>query len=198
MLVPLIRKTILLTFALLVTTATMSQTNYGMAKKIAYDKDIDGFRYIQSNSISILTPGEPINTINISLNYYEGHKNPYFLLLDSRTELSEKDEVIITFSNKEELHLFATSSGVSYSHLGIYIKKVAIYDVTYFLDEQQLNDIISNSIVAIKIGSEGDWHEWRINKLWSNKDVGKWLKMNYKAINKRLSNPKYWKRSPLM
>jgi hypothetical protein len=70
-----------------------------------------------------------------------------------------------------------------HSHLGLLPKKVAIYDVVYQLDEQQLNDLLSFSIINVKIGYGNEWHI----KNYKNNKIGKWLKSNYKAICKRLA-----------
>ena len=173
----------------------MAVTKYSMARRVMYDGLDDGFRLIETAQMPIITP-KPFYTIDISLNYYEGRKNPYYLFLYSGYEISSKEELIITFSDKRELRLPVTDSRILYSNADILNKMKPTYEVIYHLEEQQLNDIISSPIIAVKIASGNEWNEWRINK-YSNEDVGKWLRLNHKAINKRLSNPKYWKYLPL-
>ena len=153
------------------------------AQRVAHDFDNHGYRLIDTNITTVLTPKGTIFPISISLNYYQGFSNPYFIRLYSRYELSETDELVLTLSDSKEIHLYAYLDNIMHSHLGLLPKKVAIYDVVYQLDEQQLNDLLSFSIINVKIGSGNEWHI----KNYKNNKIGKWLKSNYKAICKRLA-----------
>ena len=168
---------ILLFFALLFATATMAQ-------RVAHDLDRNGYRYIDTYSTRILTPRGSNWPRSISMDYYEGSDNKYYLRLYSRYELSEKDELILTLSDSKIMHLYAHISNNMHWNLGVpFLKEVPIYDALYPLDEQQLNDLLSLSVTDIKIGSDNEWHV----KHFKNDKIGKWLKKNYKAIRKRLA-----------
>ena len=155
-----------------------------MAQRVAHDLDRNGYRYIDTYNTRVLTPKGSNWPILISMDYYEGFSNKYYLRLYSRYELSKKDELILTLSEGREMHLYAHVSNSTYWNLGVsFLKEVPIYDVLYPLDEQQLNDLLSLSVTDIKIGSGNEWHI----KHFKNDKVGKWLKKNYKAIRKRLA-----------
>lgn len=167
---------ILLFFVLLFATATMAQ-------RVAHDFDHNGYRYIDTYTIRVLTPKSSNWPISISMNYYEGFSNKYYLRLYSRYELSKKDELILTLSEGKEMHLYAYVSNSTHWNLGVsFFKEVPIYDALYPLDEQQLNDLLSLSVTDIKIGSGNEWNV----KHFKNDKIGKWLKKNYEAICKRL------------
>lgn len=168
---------ILLFFVLLFATATMAQ-------RVAHDLDRNGYRYIDTYNTRVLTPKGSNWPISISMDYYEGFSNKYYLRLYSRYELSKKDELVLTLSEGKEMHLYAHVSNSMHWNLGVsFLKEVPIYDALYPLDEQQLNDLLSLSVTDIKIGSGNEWHI----KHFKNDKIGKWLKKNYKAICKRLT-----------
>ena len=156
-----------------------------MAQRVAHDNDIQGYRYIDTYNTRALTPKGSSFPICISLDYYQGFSNPFYIRLYSRYKLSETDELLITFSDGNEMHLYASTNNIMNSRLGILIKEVTIYDALYPLDEQQLNAVLSSSIISVKIGSGNNWHCKNYKNYKSNK-IGKWLQSNYKSICKRL------------
>ena len=164
-----------------------------MAQRVAHDHDIQGYRYIDTYNTRVLRYIDTYNTrvltpkgssfpISISLDYYQGFSNPFYIRLYSRYKLSETDELLITFSDGNEMHLFASTNNIMNSRLGILIKEVTIYDALYPLDEQQLNAVLSSPIISVKIGSGNNWH----CKNYKSNKIGKWLQSNYKSICKRL------------
>jgi len=167
---------VLLLFVLLIATVTMAQG-------VVHDLDNNGYRYIDTYNTRVLTPQGSKWPISISMDYYEGFSNKYYLRLYSRYELSKKDELILTLSEGKEMHLYAQVGNSTHWNLGVpFLKEVPIYDALYPLDEQQLNELLSLSITDIKIGSGNEWNV----KHFKNDKIGKWLKKNYKAIRKRL------------
>jgi hypothetical protein len=169
------KKTILLLFFYLLASVSMAQ-------RVAHDHDIQGYRYIDTYNTRVLTPKGSSFPISISLDYYQGFSNPFYIRLYSRYKLSETDELLITFSDGNEMHLFASTNNIMNSRLGILIKEVTIYDALYPLDEQQLNAVLSSPIISVKIGSGNNWH----CKNYKSNKIGKWLQSNYKYICKRL------------
>jgi hypothetical protein len=151
--------------------------------------DEHGYRIIETDLTSVLTPKGFLYAISISLNYYQGFKCPYFIRLYGRPELTDDDRLTIALSNGKELHLYPSGSDLQYSRLGL-IKKVPVYQAFYPLDEDQLSDLLSASVVAIsmkiKTGSKAEWHSKELKDGY----VDKWLKLNYKAIQKRLNKKK--------
>jgi len=158
--------------------ATVSQ-----AQRVEHDFDNDGYRHINTGVTPVLTPPGTVFSISISLNYFQGFSTPYYIRLYSRYEISRADELILTLSDGQEMHLHAYHDNTMYSRLGLPFKAVTIYDVLYQLNEQQLNDLLNSSVAAVKIGSGDEWHI----KNFKNDKIGKWLKSNYKAIGKRLA-----------
>lgn len=170
-------KLILVFGGLLFATATMAQ-------RVAHDFDNSGYRHIDTYMTRVLTPQGSKWPISISMNYYEGFSNKYYLRLYSRYRLSKKDELILTLSEGKEMHLYAYDSNSMHWNLGAsFLKEVPIYDAIYPLDEQQLNDLLSLSVTDVNIGSSNEWHV----KHFKNDKIGKWLKKNHKAIRKRLA-----------
>ena len=174
--------TLLLAFVAVAGQAQLKKEN---PEWIQYDRQEQGYRYIQPESAYVAMPKRSEFWTNICLAYYEGYRYPYYISLVSGYQLSKKHELIFTFSDGKEMHLFADASDVMHSNLGIG-KKVWTYEAIFLLDEFQLRDLVSSSIVGIKVGWGKEWHSTEIKK---NK-VGKFLSLNYKAIQKRLAKPK--------
>lgn len=154
--------------------------------KVWYDKvDEDGYRLIFTDWTPALAPKGAFKTICISLNYYQGYKCPYFLRLYGEYEFTDDDRLAIALSNGKELHLYPCAVGVTHSRLGL-IRERALYETFYQLDEGQLGDLLSSTVtnisLKIKVGSKYEW----FGKDFKDKFVDKWLKLNYKAIQKRL------------
>ena len=153
------------------------------AQRVEHDFENNGYRHINTGVTSILTPKGSAFPIGISMNYYQGFSTPYYIRLYSRYEISKADELVITLSDDKEMHLHAYHDNIMHSRLGILPKPVTIYDAIYQLDEQQLNDLLSLSVVRVNIGSGNEWHI----KNFKKEKIGKWLQKNYKAIRKRLA-----------
>ena len=154
-------------------------------KWVQYDKYIQWYRYIQTELMYVTIPKRSEFWADIGLNYYEGYKQPYYIRLYTGCMLSVKDELVLTFSDGREMHLYADGSNVMHSNLGLG-KKVYIYDAIYQLDEFQLRDLVSSSILGIKVGWGKEWHSREFKK-----DIlGKFMSQNYQAIQKRLAKSK--------
>lgn len=151
------------------------------AKRVEYDKMINGYRYIQVSSLNINVPERSVFWTNIAINFYDGYSNPYYIRLYTGCELTKKDELVFTFADGREVHLYSNACDILHSRLGL-IKMHTIYDATYLLSWQQLNDIISSEIVSIKIGYEDKWYTRKFKK----NELTRWLSTNYNAIRKRL------------
>lgn len=163
-----------------------AQMNIVFKAKVWYDEvDEHGFRMIDTETTSVLTPKGSVCPISISLNYYQGLEFPYYLRLYGRHELTNDDRLAVTLSSGKELHLYPCGNDLQYSRLGL-IKKVPVYQSFFPLDDEQLNDLLSSTVVGIsmkiKMGSKYEW----LSKDLKNGYVDKWLKLNYKAIQKRL------------
>lgn len=151
------------------------------AKQVEYDKDINGYRYIQTGSLTVLMPKRSEFWTSICISYYEGYKNPYYIRLYSRCELSKKDILILKFANGKEMHLYAEDSNYWRSNLGIG-KKVDIYDAIYLLDVERLDELFSSPVTGIMVGYGSKWH----SKEFEKNEIGEFLKSNYDTIHKRL------------
>ena len=151
------------------------------AKRVEYDKIINGYRYIQVSSLNINVPERSVFWTNIAINFYDGYRYPYYVRLYTGCELTEKDEIIFTLADGREVHLYSANCDIIHSRLGL-IKMHTIYDGTYLLNWQQLSDIISSEIVGIKIGSEDKWYTRGFKK----NELTRWFSTNYNAIRKRL------------
>lgn len=177
-------------FMMVMGLAAQAQLKVVYKTKVWVDKvDEYGYRIIETDLTPVLTPKGSIKPISISLNYYQGFKNPYFILLYGRHELTQDDKLAITLSGGKELHLYPCISDLQYSRLGL-IKKVPVYQSFYPLDDGQVGDLLASSVVGIsmkiKTGSGYEWH----SKDLKDGYVDKWLKLNYKAIQKRLAKTK--------
>lgn len=148
------------------------------AQKIARDTSFDGHRYIETYTKVILTPKKSVFPISLSLVYYGGYK----LRFHSRYKLPAKSFLKISLTNGDEITFYPYTSYMYEDKLGL-IKEKKIYDIIYQIDEEQLEKILSSSIQTIGIGSEESW----FSKSWKNNQIGKWLSIGYKNINKRLS-----------
>lgn len=179
--------TILLT---LVAVTAQAQFIESLKKKenpkwVQYDKYLQGYRYIQTELMYVTMPKRSEFWANIGLNYYEGFKQPYYVRIYTGCMLSVKDELILTFSDGREMHLYADESNVMHSNLGLG-KKVYIYDAIYQLDEFQLKNLVSSSILGIRVGWGEEWH----SKEFKKDKLGKFMSLNYQAIQKRLAKSK--------
>ena len=180
---------ILVTFLFIILGLQVAQAQMAIVykTKVLYDKvDEHGYRLIETDITPVLTPKGSVCPISISLNYYQGYKYPYFLRLYGRHELTNDDRLAFSLSNGKELHLYPCGSNLQYSRLGL-IKKVPIYDAYYQLDDEQLNDLLSSTVAGISMKIKtGSKYEW-LSKDYKEKNVDKWLKLNYEAIQKRLN-----------
>ena len=173
--------TILLAFFALTTRAQWFQSIMHNPKRVQIDKMISGYRYLQTEPLTVLMPKRAVFWTLISMDYYEGYKNPHYIRLYSRCELSEKDILIIKFAEGPDLHLYAETSNHWRNNLGIG-KKVDIYDAVYLLDEQKLEKILSSPISGIMIGWGSNWY----SKDFKKNELGKLLNQNYEAISRQL------------
>ena len=166
--------------------AAQAQMRVVYKTKVLYDKvDEDGYRLIFTDWTPALAPKGLFKSICISLNYYQGYKCPYFLRLYGEYEFTDDDRLAVTLSGGKELHLYPSAVDVTHSRLGL-IRERALYEAFYQLDEGQLNDLLSSTVTGISLKIKaGSKYEW-FSKDLKDKFVDKWLKQNYKAIQKRL------------
>lgn len=155
------------------------------AQKVEHDVDKDGYRILSTASTSVLTPEDSHFPISISLNYYGNEKvEQYILRLYGRYELTKDTKLALLLDDDTEILLKAYTSNIYHSRLGL-IREVTIYDALYQITDEQLNNLITKPIVAIKIKTQHDW----MGKTFKHNRIGKWLQLNYKEIGKKL-NPK--------
>ena len=153
------------------------------AQRVEYDFYKDGLRFIITASTVVLTPSNSHFPISISLDYY-GNENvrQYYLRLYGRYELPKDTKLALIHDDGTEIQLEAYSSNIYHDRLGL-IKMKTIYDALYIISNEQLNHILNNTIVEIKIKTDDDWH----SKTFKHNKIGEWLKLNYREISKRLN-----------
>ena len=173
--------TILLAFFALTTRAQWFQSIMHNPKRVQIDKMISGYRYLQTEPLTVLMPKRAVFWTLISMDYYEGYKNPHYIRLYSRCELSKKDILIIKFAEGPDLHLYAETSNHWRSNLGLG-KKTHIYDAVCLLDERKLERLLSTPIVGIMVGWGSKWY----SKDFKKDELGKLLNNNYQAICRKL------------
>lgn len=153
------------------------------AQRVEYDFNKDGLRYIFTATTAVLTPSNSHFPISISLDYY-GNENvkQYYLRLYGRYELTKDTKLALTLADGTQMQLEAYASNIYHDRLGL-IKMKTIYDALYIISNEQLSNILNTTIVGVKIKTGDDWH----CKTFKRNIIGKWLKLNYREINKRLN-----------
>jgi len=158
----------------------LSSVAYGQV--VTYDyTDNDGFRNINTKSLSILRPKGSIFPISISINYYEGYLNKYYLRLYSRYPLAKNAYILLTADDGKELAVNSRESTVFKDDLGL-IKEVEIYDVLLPVEQYILDEICSSKIKTIEIFNGDE----RLRKKIRNNDLARWINASKKEIIKAL------------
>lgn len=153
-------------------------TVYAQRTTVSYDfLDSEGHRFIQTSTIVAVTPSKSKFPISISLDYYEGIPGNYFLMLYGRYPLTESTVLTLTSEDGDKIQLNPYSLNVMEDKLGLVTSKT-VYTQYFPLQDSQMSMILSSDIKEISVDIDGTVH----SKKYRTKEVGMWLKQNYRDI----------------
>jgi len=153
-------------------------TVYAQRTTVSYDfLDSEGQRFIQTSTIVAVTPSKSKFPISISLDYYEGIPGNYFLMLYGRYPLTESTVLTLTSEDGDKIQLSPYSLNVMEDKLGLVTSK-KVYTQYFPLQDSQMSMILSSDIKEISVDIDGTVH----SKKYRTKEVGMWLRQNYRDI----------------
>lgn len=152
------------------------------AQQVEYDSTDNGYRHLSTSTTVVVRPEGSLYPISIGLNYYEGYTSPYYLRLYSRNEeiVADQQMIMLVFSDGTTFELKSLASNHYRDRLGLG-KEKDIYDVHYAVDDEVLQRILTQSLNEVRIRYNKEW----LSKTYKHNALGKWLRANHKAIEKK-------------